>query len=77
MGSNTVVEAGGKKIRGRMYPWGIVEGKQSNLVNLNSEQREGHELSLYNINCYETRSGIISSSLYIITRLTRNYIKLT
>ena len=51
MGSNTVVEAGGKKIRGRMYPWGIVEGKQSNLVNLNSEQREGHELSLYNINC--------------------------
>ena len=25
--SNTVVEAGGKKIRGRMYPWGIVEGK--------------------------------------------------
>ena len=27
VGSNTVVEAGGKKIRGRMYPWGIVEGK--------------------------------------------------
>lgn len=26
VGSNTVVEAGGKKIRGRMYPWGIVEG---------------------------------------------------
>ncbi|XP_069136203.1 septin-5-like isoform X1 [Argopecten irradians] len=25
VGSNTVVEAGGKKIRGRMYPWGIVE----------------------------------------------------
>lgn len=25
IGSNTVVEAGGKKIRGRMYPWGIVE----------------------------------------------------
>ena len=21
-----MVEAGGKKIRGRMYPWGIVEG---------------------------------------------------
>ena len=27
VGSNTVVEAGGKKIRGRMYPWGIVEGR--------------------------------------------------
>ncbi|KAJ8312205.1 hypothetical protein KUTeg_009578 [Tegillarca granosa] len=25
VGSNTVVEAGGKRIRGRMYPWGIVE----------------------------------------------------
>lgn len=25
IGSNTVVEANGKKIRGRLYPWGIVE----------------------------------------------------
>ncbi|XP_002162373.2 septin-7 isoform X1 [Hydra vulgaris] len=25
VGSNTVLEVGGKKIRGRMYPWGIVE----------------------------------------------------
>lgn len=28
VGCNTVVEAGGKKIRGRAYPWGIVESKQ-------------------------------------------------
>ena len=27
VGSNTVVEAGGKKIRERMYPWGMVEGR--------------------------------------------------
>ena len=27
VGSNTVLEVGGKKIRGRKYPWGIVEGK--------------------------------------------------
>lgn len=27
VGSNTVVEMGGKKVRGRLYPWGIVEGK--------------------------------------------------
>lgn len=26
VGSNTVLEVGGKKIRGRKYPWGIVEG---------------------------------------------------
>jgi len=26
MGSNTVVEINGKKVRGRLYPWGIVEG---------------------------------------------------
>ena len=27
VGSNTVTESGGKRIRGRQYPWGIVEGK--------------------------------------------------
>ncbi len=26
IGSNTVVEAKGKRVRGRLYPWGIVEG---------------------------------------------------
>jgi len=25
IGSNTIVEVGGKKVRGRLYPWGIVE----------------------------------------------------
>lgn len=29
IGSNTVVEAKGKRVRGRLYPWGIVEGKTS------------------------------------------------
>lgn len=27
IGSNTVVEARGQRVRGRLYPWGIVEGK--------------------------------------------------
>ena len=27
VGSNAVVEAQGKRVRGRIYPWGIVEGK--------------------------------------------------
>uniref|UniRef100_A0A6I8P6W4 Septin 4 n=1 Tax=Ornithorhynchus anatinus TaxID=9258 RepID=A0A6I8P6W4_ORNAN len=27
IGSNTVVEARGRRVRGRLYPWGIVEGK--------------------------------------------------
>lgn len=26
IGSNTVVEIGGKRVRGRVYPWGIAEG---------------------------------------------------
>ena len=26
IGSNTIVEVNGKKIRGRLYPWGIVDG---------------------------------------------------
>ena len=27
IGSNAVVEKGGKKVRGRVYPWGVAEGK--------------------------------------------------
>jgi len=27
VGSNAVVESQGKKVRGRVYPWGIVEGR--------------------------------------------------
>lgn len=26
VGSNTVVDLQGKKVRGRVYPWGVVEG---------------------------------------------------
>lgn len=29
IGSNTVVEAKGKRVRGRLYPWGIVEGRSA------------------------------------------------
>lgn len=31
IGSNTVVEARGRRVRGRLYPWGIVEGKAPSL----------------------------------------------
>lgn len=27
VGSNTIYEVGGKKFRGRQYPWGVVDGK--------------------------------------------------
>ena len=27
VGSNTLLEVGGKKVRGRLYPWGVVEGQ--------------------------------------------------
>lgn len=27
VGSNTVIEVAGKKVRGRQYPWGVVEGE--------------------------------------------------
>lgn len=30
IGSNTVVEARGQRVRGRLYPWGIVEGRYTN-----------------------------------------------
>lgn len=28
VGSNTVIEVDGRKVRGRRYPWGVVEGNQ-------------------------------------------------
>jgi len=34
VGSNAVIEVGGKKIRGRKYPWGIVEGNHAPLRNV-------------------------------------------
>lgn len=27
VGSNTILEVAGKKVRGRQYPWGVVDGK--------------------------------------------------
>lgn len=29
VGSNTILEVAGKKVRGRQYPWGVVDGKLS------------------------------------------------
>lgn len=34
-GSTEVHDVDGKKVRGRKYPWGLVEG---NLINIQSEQ---------------------------------------
>ena len=30
IGGNTVVEVRGQRVRGRLYPWGVVEGKTLN-----------------------------------------------
>ena len=27
VGSNTLLEVNGKRVRGRLYPWGVVEGE--------------------------------------------------
>ena len=32
VGSNTVIDCKGKKVRGRLYPWGVVEGEE-NIIN--------------------------------------------
>lgn len=34
VGSNTVIEIAGKKVRGRQYPWGVVDGWYSILFDL-------------------------------------------
>ena len=32
VGSNTLLEVNGKKVRGRIYPWGVVEGRVCSVV---------------------------------------------
>ena len=32
VGSNMILEAGGKRVRGRQYPWGIAEGKDTKFL---------------------------------------------
>jgi len=32
VGSNTVLEVDGKKVRGRKFPWGIAEGKTGKIL---------------------------------------------
>uniref|UniRef100_A0A4W4EAI3 Septin n=1 Tax=Electrophorus electricus TaxID=8005 RepID=A0A4W4EAI3_ELEEL len=34
VGSNTIIEVNGKKIRGRQYPWGVAEGEASRALTL-------------------------------------------
>lgn len=43
VGSNTILEIAGKKIRGRQYPWGVVDG-----IILN---KNNYKLSLINNTC--------------------------
>lgn len=50
IGSNTVVEAKGKRVRGRLYPWGIVEGwsiKYRSNGNLNSKSHHWHSSCMF------------------------------
>lgn len=34
VGSNTILEVAGRKIRGRQYPWGVVDGKKNILTEI-------------------------------------------
>lgn len=36
VGSNTTLEVSGRKVRGRQYPWGVVDGIAKSNPNLNS-----------------------------------------
>lgn len=39
VGSNTLIEVCGKKVRGRLYPWGVVEGKLHRYVQYVPEKK--------------------------------------
>lgn len=34
VGSNTLIEVNGKKVRGRLYPWGVVQSKYKSAINI-------------------------------------------
>lgn len=38
VGSNVVIEVNGKKVRGRQYPWGVAEGRLTQV----HTRKEGH-----------------------------------
>ncbi len=43
IGSHNIIDVGGKKVRGRQYPWGIVDGKFDFIkINYNSCVRLSH-----------------------------------
>ena len=72
VGSNTVVDSGGRKVRGRVYPWGVVEG--TGLLVLFSFKNSGHHISLiYLSNAIPERSkcnvfqllGLVSKTVII------------
>ncbi|XP_077995603.1 septin-5-like [Glandiceps talaboti] len=54
IGSNTIVEANGKRVRGRMYPWGIVEvenSKHCDFVKLRNMLIRTHMHDLKEVTC--------------------------
>lgn len=38
VGSNTLLEVNGKRVRGRLYPWGVVEGTHHSTLALKCMQ---------------------------------------
>lgn len=56
VGSNTIIEVNGKRVRGRQYPWGVAEGKGSHAADgsiqwnllLHTSQNISSNIELFN-----------------------------
>ncbi|KTF93247.1 hypothetical protein cypCar_00030079 [Cyprinus carpio] len=42
VGSNTIIEVNGKRVRGRQYPWGVAEGKGTHMQDLKDVTNNVH-----------------------------------
>ena len=66
VGSNTVVESQGRKVRGRMYPWGIVEVENLEHNDFIALRNMLIRSVLLDIHCTRENSCFVSAEIYML-----------
>lgn len=78
VGANTVIEVeGGKKVRGRRYPWGVAEGKFFLSLSLSSNSKNYYQIislveNLEHCDFIALRNMVIRTHLQDLKEVTNN-----